>query len=214
MVSWLPEVLIALISALGGVASAMLPGILRKRKLEEEEGGGEIRNVLSLELRKFSILRDAVDEMFKRTKADRFLIMFAFNGKDHMRFASAIYEQNKEGKAHLSVGAISKYVHVDIDDDYRGILKKAEIDGTVTYEVGRMKAGLLRDILESEGVRYVKLAHIKRFEDFAGEGKDLLVYCSVATHVDEPYTKAESTYIRGFSSMLRNEVFEAYKTED
>lgn len=212
MVSWLPEVLIALIAALGGVVSATLPGLLRRRKPDGEDD--EMKNVLSLELKKFSMLRDAVDEMFQRTKADRFLIMFAFNGREHMRFASAIYEQNSEGRAHVSIGAVSKYVHVDIDDDYRGILKKAEVDGTVAYEVGRMRTGLLKDILESEGVKHVKISHIKRYEDFAGEGKDLLVYCSVGTHSDEPYTKAEKTYIRGFSSMLRNEIFEAHKAED
>lgn len=207
----MPEVLIALISALGGIASTAIPNLLRRRKEGDED---EMKNVLRLELKKFSLLRDAVEEMFSRTKADRFLILFAFNGKDHLRFASAIYEQNSEGNAHLSIGAISKYVHFDIDDDYRAILKKAEVDGTVTFDVSKMKQGLLRDILESEGIRHVKVLHIRRFEDFAGDDKDLLVYCTVATHVDEPYTKAESTYLRGFSSMLRNEVFEEIRSED
>ncbi len=211
MVPWLPEVLIALIGAVGGVLAATLPAWLSKIRAKQQPSS-VVGSVLTLELRKFTELRDSVDAMFKRTKADRFLVLFAFNGKDYMKFASAIYEQHKNtASAHLSVGAVSKYVHIDIDEEYRKMLKRAETEGLVTYSVSKMQPSLLKDIYEAEGVQHMKIAHLKRVEDFGGEERDLLIYCTVATHESAAFTNAESTYIRAFMSTIRNEVFEAQK---
>ena len=87
-------ILIAIISAISAVVIALLPYILKKKTDTEKPKQVDV----DVELFKFNELRESVDRVLTHTKADSFIILMAHNGREELRFATAIYEQHKNNE--------------------------------------------------------------------------------------------------------------------
>lgn len=160
---------------------------------------------LKIELETFNSIRNAVERIFNKTQADRFLILTATNGKTDMRFASAIYEQNKSNpKVNLSIGAVSKYVQFEFDSHYRKMLKESVQYGRVQLDVEAMDECDLKQIYMDEEVSHSDIFFLCK-KDIDDENIRLF-YCSVATHSNRKFTKAENVQIKLEVSKIRNEV--------
>ena len=144
-----------------------------------------------LEFSSFNMIKDAVDEIFEMTKADRFLILIAVNGKVDFNIVSVIFEQHKSND--YKVNAIARYRSLSIDEKYRLMLKNTEKNGTVCMVTSEMEDSLLKNIYEIEGVKFSSIRHILRSS--VDDDNDILVYSSIATHVDRKFTKLEKTKI-------------------
>lgn len=197
-------VLIALISAIPAIVGLILQNRRLKIKysLLKRENDNHHNSGIQAELEVFNEMRDIIDAIFHNTKADRFLILTALNGKTDFRFATAVYEQHNNTKQTLlSIGATSKYVKFEFDDKYKNMLKQAEREGAIFLETDKMEASDLKSIYLSENVKYSHIYFLLR--KAIDERNDRIFYCSIATHSDIAFTDAETVRIKAHVNQLK-----------
>lgn len=136
-------------------------------------------------------IKDSVLRAFQKTKADRFLILIAVNGKDDFNIVSVIFEQHRSMDEEYT--AVGRYHNVSIDTHYKNILRDSEKEGHVEVHTETEKNSILKDFYEMEGVTHsiVKFLIRKPID----ENNDFLVFSSMATHRNTPFTKKEITFI-------------------
>lgn len=191
------DILVSSITGLGVLIPALLLHYreikkkdIKIEKYKEEKVKQDIKLIALdkiLDFCSFSQIKSAVDEMFEKTKADRFLILFAINGKTDFNTVSVVFEQHKNTK--YSINAIGRYKTLPIDNMYRKMLKDAEMHGIVEVETEKMPDSLLKDIYDLEEVVWSDIRHLCRFH--ADESNDILVFSSLATHSQKGFTKLE-----------------------
>ena len=133
-----------------------------------------------------------MDRIFQETKADRFLILIAKNGITDFRIVNVVFEQHKNKQ--FRINAIARYRNVQIDDEYKAMLKEAEFRGYVELDTSKMKPSLLRDFYALEGVTHSKIRHLARKP--IDEGNDFLIFSSLATHEIDKFTELELAFIK------------------
>jgi len=197
---------------------------VRRKRLENKEKGflieKKIENGVGVVVKtsdnQFNIIHDfeffqeirvSVDRIFEATKADRFLIMKAINGKTDFQFASVIYEQHKRtAKTKYSVNAAGRYVNFKFDIHCNERIKEAEQKGYVDLVVAELPEGTdLKSIYTSEGVTHSRIYHIDRIP--IDEKKDAILYCSIATH-EGLFTDVEKIIIKQEIDSIRSETKE------
>ena len=198
-----------LLSFLGTLFSSGIAAwaVVRSKRIEKENK--ELKksyNALDI-LFDFNIFNNIiyhVNEAFKKTKADRYLTLYATNGKSDFRFVTAMFEHHKEGKhTRLSIGAVNKYVKVETDTEYKKLLKDAEVNGDKYLDVIEMPDSDLKNIYIAEKVFHSVVLFLNRIR--MNDQNDLLLYCSIATHDPEPFTAEEKTSLKQLAGALRNE---------
>jgi len=114
-------------------------------------------------------------------------------GKEDFNFVSVCYEKTKRKSGR---GAIYRYVHVEIDDHYRKMLKFVEHNKQTYLNVELMEQCLLKDIYQSlvEGVKHSGIHFIARKQ--VDELNDILIYSSMATTNNEDFSVIEKTTIK------------------
>lgn len=191
-----PSVFTALSTLAGIIITAIIAPYLQ-RKWRESTSPKEIPPVLEtnaereieemlFELEDLNWLHLAVLNLLSETNADRFLILRAENGRDEPRYATVVYEQH-EGVPHVI--ATSAYIRVNIDDDYRRMLKSAELDGVFRMKTEEMSDQLLKRVYQREGVQHSNCYFLDR--KAIGENQAILTYCTIATHKPEPFDKVD-----------------------
>lgn len=145
-----------------------------------------------MDFQSFQEIRDSVDRMFEHTKADRFMLLFAMNGTHDFRVVSVIFEQHKETK--WKVNALIRYRNVEIDQEFRKILKDAESEGEMDYEVKNMNPQLLRDMWVLEKIKHAKVRFLHR--EKIDKHNDIVIFSTIATHEEESFTQLEDTYLK------------------
>lgn len=187
-------ILVASIGAIGGFLAALVPVVAKR--IERKAARKRTQKTISMEVGNFNELRETVDVLFESTRVDRFLILVGFNGRDYVKYASATYEQHvRRTDTAASIGAVSRYRRIEVDDHYRSILKQSETDGLVQMTTANMPDSLLKGYYEMEGVKHSALFHVHRVVDFWGPERDLILYCSMATHGAEPFDQTELTHM-------------------
>lgn len=218
-------VLISLIGFLGVAITAIVTSYynikVKKLELSNDNSKKQVAklkaeltciNVL-FEYNLIALINKTVDEIFNTTKAERFIILFALNGKVDFNFVSVCYEKTKTSK---TSGAIYRYVRLEIDNHYRQMLKYVEHDKQVYLDVEHMEDCLLKNIYQSivEGVTYSGVHFINRSR--IDDDNDVLVYCSVATTNENDFTKHEKVAIKVALDNIRSHAKEidfTYKTK-
>jgi len=174
--------------------------LLEKNKELKDKSIGVVMDFMGL-----NRVKMIVDNIFKYTEADRFLILVATNGKTDLRFATAIYEHHKENSAiSLSLGAVNRYVEFEFDSHYLSLLKRSEVESIVDVNVDELPKCDIGDIYRSEGVEHAKWGFLdrKKIDDL----NDRIFYCSVATHKKIPFSAEESATIKGYVGNIRKEI--------
>ena len=143
---------------------------------------------------------DALTYIFENTKADRFILFFGTNGWGKMKYATAILERHK--KNDKSKGAVNKFVKLNVDAHYLGLIKKAESFGVVELQVLKMGVGDLKNIYLSEGIWHSKIYFLLRKKNTFF--KHHIFYCSFATHSKIAFTSYEKILIRGKIEILKS----------
>lgn len=204
------EIIIAGLTMLGTLIPAYLKYRSERKKFKEELEILQVENQkikikLSyfdriMELESINSIKLAVNEIFNETTATRFLILIAVNGKTDFNTASVIFEQMKDGFGNIS--AIARYHNIQVDDEYRKMLKLSETNGHVEFKIAEMENCLFKNIYTSEGIKYAKVIHL--FRKSIDRDNDLLVYSNVSTHTDEEFTNTEKSTIKViFDSQIR-----------
>lgn len=205
------EVIVAIISALAliitGVIAYKKDIRIKKIEIENKEmksqltSGDDILTESNIKitildkLANFAIfnqIKTSADRMFKETKADQFLILFALNGKRDFRTVSVVFEQHQHPK--WAVNSIIRYRDVQIDDDYRRLLKNVEAFGEVDVDISTMPNQLLKDFYLIEHVKHAKIKFLHRKS--LDESNDMVMFSSIATHENEAFNNLESAIIK------------------
>lgn len=142
-----------------------------------------IDRILGRDLTYFNEINKAVLDTYNRTKADRFLILKAYNGKDELKFVGVPYEQHKEKDhplAYKSIKAADRFQDYEFDEAYRLMLKESEKIPYVNMIVEDMPDCDLKRIYQEEGVTHSQLFFLKRVK--ISEDKDEFYFCTFATH--------------------------------
>lgn len=206
------EVTIALISSAATVIVSVVAGYfaLRTKKAEQktkviikekEKLKTELSCINILFQHDFiALLNRQVSNLFRETKAERFLLLFAVNGKTDFNFVSVCYEKMKNEK---SAGAVYRYVRLGIDDHYRQVLKAVEREAAIYLNVKEMPDSLLKSIYESliENVKYSVIKFIKRLS--ADDDNDIVIYSSLATCDDNDFDENERVVIKRIYDIIR-----------
>jgi len=144
-----------------------------------------------LDLRSFSLIRDAVQEIFEATHADRFLMLVAPEKVGMVSHVTVIFEQHK-GVGMVS--AIARYRNLAIDDHYRDMLALSEKYGNVHMRVKEMPESLLKNIYLSEKIERSKVRFILRKK--VSDKTDILVFSSTASHKDQEFSPEHQLVIQ------------------
>lgn len=146
-----------------------------------------------IDVTSINIISSAVDRMFEKTKADRFLIKMAVNGKTEFNIISVIFEQHKD-KSHR-INAIARYHNIKIDMYWKQMLKDTEARDIVELHTRTMpETSILRDFYLNEKVEHSLIRKLVRKP--IDKDNDLLVYSSIATHLDKKFTRLEKAFIK------------------
>lgn len=147
-------------------------------------------------------LNKHVESIFQETRIDRFLILFAVNGKDTVKYATVCYEKNKSSN-HL--GAIYRYIRLEVDTHYQNLLKQVEAMGSVHLIVKEMPKCMLKTIYQSreEEIKFSTVKFIKRIE--VDDLNDIIVYSSMATAHNEDLTDEEHLILKYNFDAIKSE---------
>lgn len=193
-----PDIVIAILASLTVIIPALLAyrqhiwsihKELMIQQLENQNKQNEteyniIENLLNLEV--LSQVKNTAEDIFRNTKADRFLVLTSFNGTRDLTHVAVIFQCFN---TIYSVNAIANYRKIKVDIPYKDMLKSAERYGSVYLEVERMESCMLKSIYVSEKVKFSDIYHL--FRHNIVDGSDLLCYVSIATHKDTMFTKEE-----------------------
>lgn len=187
-------IIIAGITALGGIAAAATQGMLRIKELSLrlEQANQEIRfqrdalDVASF-IGDWDGLINELKSLMAISNIDRFLILRAWNGHLEPRWTSAIFQLRADAEQMIS------YIHVELDQDYVERLRRITTAGPVIFSTSNVdQDALIRGIYETEGVTEAMWAHIETLA-VPGTATKAVTYCSFATSSPEGIDAATRT---------------------
>jgi len=163
----------------------------------------QIKTDISLSLPEINTLDKIINQLFEKTKVDRFVIFKAENGGvNPLTFTTAILERHSSGMYMvLSLGATKKYIHVRFDAPYKSMLDKIEMDKSLIYlDVNEMHDCDLKTFYQEEQVKHSAVSFQARYP--LTKEKHVILYYSFATHNEKPYSKKEKNLIRMASEQI------------
>ena len=147
-------------------------------------------------LKNITKIQRAVDQIFKRTKATRFLILIGVNGKTSLNHVSCFWYDYKN--VDDDINPLDAYKNIDISGDYfyRSMMRNLgkNNDHIEEIDVLRMPESILKDIYYEEQITYSRVGFLTRSP--IDNDNDFLMYYSVATDSDEgDFTEDEKRLI-------------------
>lgn len=159
--------------------------IINRHEVHKINFFNEIMNLTT-----YSKIKSAVDELFGNCHADRFLILIAVNGKHSFNTLSVVMEHHNRNERYSAIG---KYHNIQIDNAYREMLHKVEQEDTVSLHTQQMSDCLLKSFYQMENIHYSEIMFLSRRT--LDDDNDMVVYSSISTHEDKPFTRNQRTYI-------------------
>ena len=139
----------------------------------------------------FNELRDSVDRIFNKTKANKFYIFMALNGKTDFNVISLIFEQHDSTKT--TVNAIVRFKQVPIDNKWREIIKESEVTGPVHLDTSEMPPQLLKDMFMMNDTEHSVIRHLHR--DPIDDENHVVTFSTLSTNKPTKYTEKENAVI-------------------
>jgi hypothetical protein len=168
----------------------------RKREDVNELSDAEIKLTLS----EVNEINQRVLDLENSVHVDRFLILKAENGKSDPRFATVIYEQYRNREPFI---ASLVYRKIRIDDYYREMLKTTEANDLLQMETAKMpQDAKLKGFYENELVLFSNCYFLTRYQLHNTE-KWIVLYCTVATKQDKPFSRRDTNQIGLFIDYLK-----------
>lgn len=174
-----------------------------------ENRSAVLESILKLEV--FNKLSAAVTDIFDNTEADRFLILFATNGKVDTDTVSVVFEQHKSRTGRVHVNAMAQYHQIKVDDEYLRILKRSEFEDIILLKTDDLGNTVLGKIYRSEGVRWSLFKFISRSP--IDPDNDVLTYSSCATYSNE-LSEKDQTYITSKYGYIRSLILDISMPEE
>jgi len=158
--------------------------------------------LISHDLAYFNEIKKCVDDVFARTKADRFLILIMTNGRTKKKFATVRYEQHKDHPlAYLSINAAERYVNFEFDEKCEQMITDSEHKTYVNLITEFMPEQKLKTIYTDEKITHGEFYFLARQP--INEEKDEISTCSFATH-SGIFSPHENAIIQNNVNIIRN----------
>lgn len=188
------ELIISIISVIGIIIPSYLnyKSNRKIKKLECDNKNKEInRNVVDklLDLTLLNKIQQSVNVIFDETTVEKFMILIAINGKTNFNTITCIFEQNKKYRGN----AIGRMRNLQIDQEYKNLIRESELKPIVKIDVKQMKQSILKSLYSTSNVKYARLKHIIRSP--IDNNNDALVFCSIATERNEDFNFDEEVII-------------------
>lgn len=123
-----------------------------------------------------ALLQKEARQIFATTPATRLLLLYAINGKRDFKYITCVFESNRPETPAPVVSAISKFVDLAIDPDYRTMLKQAELGGDY-HHITSIETGLMSQIYRSEGISSAAVSFVTRCH--IDDENDLVLFTAV-----------------------------------
>jgi|GEM_PF-3120287 hypothetical protein len=213
-----------IVTQIGAVAVAMVAAYqaIRLERMRKESKRKDVQikessknfSALSLlvDFELISTVYSRVDEVFRNTNIDRFLLIIAVNGRDVFNVVSVVYERHRgridEGGRRVDINAIGRYSHIRIDSDYKDMLHSVETKGRVMVVTDQMtKDSMLYNIYDLEGVTAAAVYPVTRMR--IDDHNDMLLFCSYATHSPTLISRRDSSFIQTLHGGIQS-AFKSY----
>jgi hypothetical protein len=202
------EVMAAIVAGLFSSITALITILIEKNKkivdLVKNEGHfNKIQSTFNdvfFSSRFLTLTQKKIKEIFKKTRAERFLILYAINGKTSFNTVTVCYEMGFDNKI---VWASEMYDKFEIDNPYRSMLKRVEFDHSIILDVAKMEECFLKTVYQSqdEQICHSIICFISRIK--INENDDLLIYMSIATKSIDCFEKNELITIKRNCDQIR-----------
>lgn len=195
------EIIIALI----GAASLIVVALISKKKNtvlghKLEQASNEIglrREALSFSrfTSDWNETQKDLTRLMTDTNVDRFLILTAWNGSMSPNWTTASFQLRSGNQQYVD------YIHAELDDAYREILRNLEISSFLVYKTTDIK-GLIKDYYEAEGVTESAWFFIDSTTTQDGKSR-AITYCSFATHEPDGFKDGDVARCRAVVGRLK-----------
>ena len=170
---------------------------LENQGLKKENNSYEIKeNTLErlMAISSLNGMEKAVYNLFKKTKANRFLILYAKNGQDDFKVVTVFFSANQEESTNINALATYRNLNIEDDPQYRPMLKDVKRYGEVHLTTKTLPNCMLKDFYTAEKVNYSIVRILAKKE--IDKNNNVLIYSSIATHSEEDFTSLERTFIK------------------
>lgn len=199
LISSITAVLLVFVNYYKDKKMKLLEHGLKEAKNNERKVKMEI-SVLNrlLKISVHSKISNAVNKLIYSSNIDRYMIFVAVNGVTDFRKVAIIFEKyrddHKKEIAEREEEALALYKSVSIDNEYKDMLKEAELYKQVYLDVATMPQCMLKDIYLYENVRQSAISFLFR-EKIDGEN-DVVCFCTAATMNNKELTEADKTKLK------------------
>ena len=171
------KILVALFGLAGGAA-----GVKMVDKFSEWRSKKE-KNSILWNLSNLAEIHQLMEEMVERTPATRVLIIRGSNGGGIPKpgsefYISVVHEHHKDTQSADQKDLHTRYRGIKVDGPYIEMLVEMLTKGFVKYKIARMPAGILKNIYQSDGIKYSEIHHVKN-------SSTEMFYLSISTTVED-----------------------------
>ncbi len=159
----------------------------REKRLKAENNMRLANNALKasdfrLNYAKFRQINHMLDKLVETSATERALTLTALEVNENVNTVAVIMSSpHKEGE--LEEEEI--YEDIPIDEPYRQMLNHIKDNGSIMYKVSDMPRGMLRDIYETEGVKFSMI--VWGTEIRINDTSSLWIYFSFATYTQNEF---------------------------
>ena len=138
----------------------------------------------------FNEIKNSIYRIFDKTRADRFLLLFSLNGTRELKRVSVAFEIHKNPQ---TSNAIVRYRDVQIDNQYRELINRLEVEGTIDLSREQMTPQILKDFFTIEGMNTIKLTFVERRH--LDKQNDIVIFGTIVAEEKEPWSELETAII-------------------
>jgi len=131
---------------------------------------------LKVDMTAWSDITNELNDLFRTSSIDRFLILNAFNGYHDPRWTTAVYQVKATNDK------ITSYVHFGIDQHYVGLLKLVREAGYTRVNASTLPTSIIRSVYLTEGVLGSLWIFLNSKQNT--NGSVALTYCSFSSKTE------------------------------
>lgn len=213
----LVQILVASIGLVGILGAALINRLGKIRELEKERETWQSKHRfrVMLSLPDVNKLERIIQNVFKKTRADRFVLFIGENGPSSpLVITNAVMDRHKDNMyMMMSLNAVDTYVNVNLDIHYQKMMKDAETTKEGIYlDVSKMQDSKLKGFYEGEMVKHSSVWFTGRFPQT--KIKHFVLYYSFATHNEWEFEEREKTILSLAADKIRSLDFRVYSVKN
>ena len=167
------EIAVAFVTGMFGFLAAWVPKSKKARLQEQQLEHRADSLALKIDLSKWSSINQEIRSLMDDSCIDSFFVLNAFNGFQDPKWATAVYQVQKDNNMVVS------YVDFSIDSHYVDVLKKIRTNGVEVIHAEDLPESLIRALYHTDGVLASAWFHLT--DKQLPNGGVALTYCTFSS---------------------------------